>query len=226
MKKSVFDEKYFTEYYFAMTGTFSKLDFVRNYNWFYGWFQAIKGFVDIENGQGKKALEIGCSIGAASHIVSEMGYKTTATDISSYAVKHAKKLLPHIDCEVLDITKSPAKKHVDTYDLLFGFEVIEHLDKPLDALKNMHTMLQHHGQLVLSTPYPYSYVYYDETHVSVLYPGQWAQLLKQAGFQKIQFRQISFIPFFYRYSKRLHFTAPIGIDSGYINSPVFLYAEK
>lgn len=224
--KKIFDKKYFTDYYFAMTGAFTKADFIRNYNWFYGWFEAINSFFPMKNGEGRKAIEIGCSIGSASQILSEYGYEVTATDISSYAVKNAKKLLPHIECEVLDVMEKPKKKHVGSYDLLFAFEVIEHLDRPQKALENMYSMLAKNGKVILSTPYPYSYVYYDETHVSVLYPGQWAQLLKAAGFTKIGFRQIGFVPYFYRFSKHLHIRLPFGVNSRYINSPIFLYATK
>ncbi len=220
----VFDKDYFTEYYEPMTGAFSAVDLQRNKNWFYGWFQKLNDFFPFKKGKGEKILEIGCSIGAAADILSKRGFEVTATDISHFAVENAKKLLPHINFEILDIDAKPVKQNY--YDLIYAFEVIEHLENPRRCLSHMYTMLKPGGKLICSTPYPYPYVYFDETHISVKYPDEWIKLFKGCGFKQVKYKQIGFIPFFYRFSKYLHITLPFGLDTKYINSPVFLYGEK
>jgi 2-polyprenyl-3-methyl-5-hydroxy-6-metoxy-1,4-benzoquinol methylase len=222
--KQVFDEQYFTDYYMPMTGSFTHNDLIRNKNWFYGWFNSLQSFFDFKHGKNRRVLEIGCSIGAAADILYERGFRVIATDISSYAVKNAKKLLPHIKFEVLDIDATP--KYKDTFDLIYSFEVIEHLENPLRCLKNMYAMLDKGGSVICSTPYPYPYVFFDKTHISVKYPDEWIKLFREAGFKNVQYKQVGFVPFFYRYSPHLHIKLPFGVNTKYINSPVFIYGEK
>lgn len=224
--KKVFDEQYFTDYYFAMTGTFQQKDLIRNKNWFYGWFNALQSLYDFKRGDGKKALEIGCSIGAAADILHERGFDVTATDISPYAVKNAKKLLPDITFDLLDVDTPPKKSLVGKFDVIFSFEVIEHLPNPQKSLINMTSMLKKGGVLINSTPYPYDYVYFDKTHISVNYPDAWVKMYKKAGLSDVKYIQRGFVPFFYRYSKYFHITLPFGLDTRYINSPVFIYGKK
>lgn len=223
--KKIFDKEYFTNYYQAMTGNFADSDLQRNKNWFHGWFKALNSMYDFSNGKGKKVLEVGCAIGAAASVLHERGFKVTATDISPYAVKKAQKLLPDITCEVLDIEKLP-KKFENAFDVIFSFEVIEHLEDPEKALRNMRAMLRKGGVVINSTPYPYGYVFIDSTHINVRHPLDWVRIYKKAGFKDVKYIQKGFIPFFYRFSKRFHFVIPFGINTPYINSPVFIYGKK
>lgn len=224
-KKSVFNQEYFTDYYAPMTGSFSPNDLTRNKNWFYGWFACLQDWYDFEQGNNKKVLEIGCSIGAAADILSSRGFKVCATDISPYAVSNAKKLLPHIEFNILDISERPTHNQGE-YDLIYAFEVIEHLDDPKRCIENAYSLLKPGGVLICSTPYPYPYVYFDETHISVKYPKEWVEIFRLSGLKNVKYSQVGFIPFLYRYSKYLHFTVPFGLNTRYINSPVFVYGQK
>ena len=223
--KKTFEKDYFTKYYFGTTGSFGKYELRRNKNWFYGWFKALENEFNFINGKGKKALEIGCAIGAAADILYKRGFDITATDISPYAVKKNKKLLPHIKFKVLDIEAKPPFKN--KFDLIYSFEVIEHLQNPEKAIKNMFDMLKHGRTLICSTPYPYKYILYvDKTHVNVRYPLEWVAMYRLVGFPRIQYRHKTFIPFFYRFSKFLHFIMPFGIENPYLNSTVFIIGHK
>ncbi len=223
--KKIFKEEYFTGYYRAMTGDFTQKDLQRNKNWFYGWFQALRKIYDFEKGNGKKVLEIGSAIGAASSILRDRGFDIIATDISSHAVEHIKELVPDMESQVFDVEEENTKWE-NTFDVIFSFEVIEHLPDPEKAIKNMHKMLKDGGIVINSTPYPYDYVFIDKTHISVKHPLDWVRIYKQAGFRNVGYVQVGFVPFFYRFSKHLHFTLPIGVNTPYINSPVFIYGEK
>jgi len=222
--KHIFDKEYFREHYFSTTGDFSKKELLRNKNWFHGWFRTLQKDYDFTDGTGKKALEIGCAIGAAAEILYERHFQILATDISPYAVKKAQKLLPHLTFKVLDVEKKKALK--DTFDLVYAFEVIEHLPDPEKAIQNIYDLLKPDGVVIFSTPYPYDYVYNDKTHINVRYPMEWIDLMRKAGFTILRYRHKTFIPFFYRFSKYLHFIFPFGIPSPYVNSHVFLYGMK
>lgn len=223
--KRVFDKDYFTKYYQPMTGKFQQKDLVRNMNWFYGWFNALMDWYDFRDGAGKEALEIGCAIGAAARILAERNFIVTASDISEYALKKAQKVNTHknLKFKQLDIEKHKFKQK---FDLIYSFEVIEHLGDLDTALENIYSMLKPNGVCICSTPYPYSYVFIDKTHINVRHPLDWMRIFKKAHFKNINHKQIGFIPFLYRYSKNWHITIPFGIPTPYINSPVFIYAQK
>lgn len=223
--KDIFKKNYFTDYYFGTTGNFSKKELQRNKNWLYGWFKTLQKDFDFTKGDGRKVLEIGCAIGAAADLLYERGFDVMTTDISPYAIKKNKKLLPHIKCEVMDIEQK--QKYKNEFDLIFSFEVIEHLQNPEAAFKHMYDMLKPGGTLINSTPYPYDYVLYaDKTHVNVRYPSEWIDLLRKTGFTIIKYRARSFIPFFYRLNKNFHFILPFGTPDPYINSTIFYIAQK
>lgn len=208
-----------------MTGDFEKKDLIRNKNWFYGWIESLHGIYDFKSGRGRKVMEIGCAIGGASSILYDRGFNVIATDISPYAVKKAKKLLPAITFDIVDIEKPP-KKYNNSQDLVFAFEVIEHLPQPEKAIENMKNILKTGGTIICSTPYPYKYVFRDKTHINVRYPKEWIKTFKKVGFNKVSYKHIGFLPFFYRFSKRFHLKLPFGLPTRYFNSTIFIHAKK
>lgn len=222
--KKIFEKKYFTSYYQPMTGNFENKDVTRNKNWFFGWFNALNDWYDFSEGKNRKVLEIGCSIGAASLLLQERGFEVLGTDISSYAVQQASKAIPIVHFEKLDVEQT--KKYSNTFDLIFCFEVIEHLGDLDAAFSNIFRMLKKGGVFIASTPYPYGYVFIDQTHINVRHPLDWMRILTSHHFVNTKFKQVTFIPYFYRYSKFLHFTLPFGFPTPYVNSPVFLYGQK
>ncbi len=222
--KKIFDKKYFAGYYFDITGNFTKKDLRRNKNWFHGWFDVLQDWYDFSSGRGRKTLEIGCAIGAASAILQERGFDVLATDISRYAIQKAKQVLPQLSFAILDI-EQPVRR-TSTYDLIFSFEVLEHLEKPEVALRHMYQMLKPDGVTINSTPFPYAYVARDITHINVKYPHEWVRLYKHAGFSRVKYKHIGFLPFFYRFSPSFHLQFPFGLPTKYINSSIFLYGEK
>src|SRR3989338_814730 len=218
-----FERNYFDGYYKKMVGSFTDNDLSKAKKWFLGWFKALDSVYDLKQG-GKEVLEIGCSIGGAAAVLAERGFRVTASDISDYALQKAKKLLPQVTFLRWDATKKfPNDKK---FDLIYGFEVIEHISEPLKALTNLKETLKPKGVLILSTPFPYAYVYSDPTHVSVKHQTEWKDIFKQAGFSEVKFIKRSFIPYFYRFSKRLHLILPFTVNSPYINSSLFIIAYK
>lgn len=223
-KSAEYGKGYFTGSFHGAVGSFSKKDLERSINWFTGWINFLNRYIPIKNGHRKLALEVGCSIGGAANVMTLLGYKVDATDISSYAISHAKKLSPHVNFFVQDIEK-PIKSG-KTYDVIWGFEVIEHIKNPSRALKNLYDVLKPDGILICSTPYPYQYAYEEPTHISVNYPDEWRQVFEKTGFKKVKIIRGAFIPFLYKYHARFSIGLPLTIGSRRINSPIFIIARK
>ncbi len=224
VEKDFFEEKYFEGYYKKMVGDFSRDDLDRARKWFWGWLKALSTDLDVKHASGKKVLEIGCSIGGTATLLHDFGFEVVATDVSQYALDRAKKLSPEITYYKWDVLKPFPKKM--KFDYVIGFEVIEHIDDPLKALKNIKDVLTPQGKVILSTPFPYNYVFLDPTHVSVKGADQWLPLFKKAGFKDVFIKNRSFIPFFYKFSKHFHFIMTRPFNTPYINSTQFIIAKK
>jgi len=84
------------------------------------------------------------------------------------------------------------------YDVVNAGEIIEHLERPIDFLRDCHALLTDGGALVLSTPNPHSLFetllnitlsekyFYSGDHV-MLFPQRWLKrMLRVAGFSRVE----------------------------------------
>lgn len=223
-----FEKKYFLGYYKRNVGNFTIRDLEKSINWFTGWFKYLQKFVDFNKGEGRRVLEVGCSIGGASSTLADRGFDVFASDASEYALTRASKLAKdtgrNISFYNFDVQKGiPIKEN---FDIIFSFEVVEHLKNPLKAIKNMRSKLKTEGTLICSTPNKDYDMSLDPTHINVKTKEEWIKIFKEAGFNKILTSQISFLPFFYNFNKNLHLIFPFSTRSKYINSPLFIVARK
>lgn len=219
-----FEENYFTGRYKNVVGKFSQKELQQSRNWFTAWLRKLNRYVPVEQGEGRNALEIGCAIGGVSSLLAERGFDVTASDISKYAVKKAKKLLPNIQFVTFDVQKGiPIKKK---FDLIIAFEVVEHLEDPERAFKNIYNQLNPEGYLVFSTPYPYPWAWHDPTHINVLYPNEWMNMVRRVGFSTAAYHKFSLLPFFYKLHPRFQIAIPFHIPLAYINNPIFIIGKK
>lgn len=219
-----FEKNYFSGYFRGAVGSFAKADIELSRNWFWGWLKKLNNYVPVENGEGKTVLEIGCSIGGVASLLSERGFDVYASDISKYAIDRASKLSPNVKFFVFDIQKKVALR--EKFDIIIAFEVVEHLNSPKDAIKNMYKSLKAGGFLVISTPYPYSWAYNDPTHINVKYPNEWTKIMRDAGLINIAYHRFSLLPFFYRFYKKFHIIFPFSIPLPFVNSPIFFIGKK
>lgn len=218
--EEVFDEQYFGHF-------FKKYDFqevMYYYRFFQGWIRFLERFLPLKNGKGKKVLEVGCGIGAFAKILDERDFEVIATDISAFIIEKAKKNLPNIDFQVLDIEKNEKVKN--KFDYIFAFEILEHLKDPIKALKNIKIMLKDGGSLVFSTPYPTKESLADPFHINVNLPEFWLSEGKKLSFKNVEVKYASFIPYLYRIHSFLSRALPFRINSHFINSTCFYFFRK
>lgn len=214
-----FDKRYFGDYY----KKYSQDELTKAYRWFKGWIRLIEQMYPIQNGEDKKVLEVGCGIGAFSKILRDRGFTVSSSDISGFIISKAKKLQKGIDFKVENIEKTRGRK--SEYDLIFAFEVLEHLKDPKKSMKNLKKRLKEGGTLIFSSPYPTKRTLADPTHISVKTPEQWIKIGKEIGFKKTRFQYVSFLPLLYRYNSLLSRAFPLKTNLPIIVNTCFFFFE-
>ncbi len=138
-----------------------------------------------------KLLDIGCAEGYLLRWAESSGYAAFGIDVSDYAIRDlSRKNAPRSTLCVGSVVALPFME--GCFDIVTCFDVLEHLEEPVVALCEIGRCLRYGGILILSTPSllswgrkskgPDWFAYRDPTHVSLLAPGRWKQLLNESGF--------------------------------------------
>ncbi len=147
------------------------------------WASKVAG-VDFSAGRGKRALDVGCAYGYASEILASLGYETCSVDLSRWGISQAKSRSRgnFLVCDVQTVL--PFRP--DCFELVTCFDVLEHLQFPEEAIRNMLESCK--GSLICTTPNrrvekPVRRLTrdYDETHVSVKSASEWKNAVKSIG---------------------------------------------
>lgn len=99
-----------------------------------------------------RIADLGCGLGFGAKILSQLSENIALFDINPNVLAYAEASvgIRGVCAEVYDVHDGPVPQA--PYDLICLFEVIEHLEDPTRALKNMRSSLAREGKLVLSTP--------------------------------------------------------------------------
>lgn len=220
--KAKFEEPYFEGYYKGIADFSGKRD-KEVANWFRGMFEYVNKYFSLKKGNGRKLIEFGCATGAAASVLRSFGWSVTATDVSEYAVERARKNFNGINFKVQNMEEP---YNGEQFDAAVAFDVIEHLRSPSRGIKNVYNLLKKNGVAIFTTPNDYPHVYNDPTHINVKKPHEWMKILKEAGFKEIFAKQVSLMPYFYRFNYRLAFVLPFAVNFKHVISPVILIARK
>jgi len=93
-------------------------------------------------------LDVGCSIGVFLSEAKKKGFKVFGIEPSSWAVKKAKTLFK---LSIKQGTYKQVSKFNQKFDVVTLWDVIEHVDDPLDMLKKCKSVLKPNGVLAFST---------------------------------------------------------------------------
>lgn len=99
---------------------------------------------------GGRLLDVGCSCGYFMEVAAAAGYDVHGVEFSENAIASAAE----------DVRKNITKGSVEdisaeyraSYDVVSAFDIIEHLERPLDFLSEARKLLRSKGQLLISTP--------------------------------------------------------------------------
>jgi 2-polyprenyl-3-methyl-5-hydroxy-6-metoxy-1,4-benzoquinol methylase len=97
-----------------------------------------------------KALDIGCGPAALLSEMASLGFDAYGVDRSQQALVLARMLNTQQSPMQLQAELDPAWK--GSFDLLMSFEVIEHLDEDIAAMRDWLPYLKPGGRFILSTP--------------------------------------------------------------------------
>ena len=121
----------------------------KTYWWHIGRLRVIQGYVQRAKNKKKfTILNIGCGTGGTIDMLESFG-ETENVDISDEAIKFMRKHGYKRITKVNDI-KLPFK--AKTYDMVGAFDVLEHIDKHVEALKEWKRVIKDDGVIIITVP--------------------------------------------------------------------------
>ena len=138
----------------------------------------------------KKLLDVGCGIGYFLEIAIQRGWQVFGTEYTDEAIEICRKKEISIHKGVLN----PENYEEESFDIITSFEVIEHINNPIQELKNFYKLLRKGGLVYITTPNfnsllryrlksDYNIICYPE-HLSYYTPKTLKKVFLNTGFKK------------------------------------------
>lgn len=128
------------------------------------WFSAKRQYIDIvlkkffKNKSGLKILDVGCGTGAVIEYLRFKNQQAMGIDASSIAVDYCRQ-------KNLPVEKSEAHKtkfSEEVFDVVLALDLLEHLENPEEAIKEMKRILKQGGLLIITVPaHQFLWSYHD-----------------------------------------------------------------
>lgn len=208
--KKIYNKDYFS----GKSSFFYKLGYGRFAGFYFdGILKPLKKYIG--SSQNKKVLDVGCAYG---YILDRFpaSFKKYGLDVSDYAIEIAKKRLPHANLRVWN-TEDPFPFEDNFFDYITCNDILEHLEKPEKALKNIFKVLKREGILYVNSPNLnvirkkiFAYADKKEHHISLMSHSDLKNTLITAGFFILDHWTFSNIPFYVRFNLNL------GTESAFI----------
>jgi ubiquinone/menaquinone biosynthesis C-methylase UbiE len=186
----------------------------------------------INNLAAGKILDIGSGLGYFLSGVNENWIKY-AQDYSSYALDFVKENQPKVNLCNDDVYH--LRYDDNTFDAVMFYHVIEHLDNPLDALKELNRILKHGGTLMIGTPniksiagrlFKGRFRQYGPPHINLFTPQNLRQILENNGFEIFRKEYPFFRTDYATITNFIKILLPIGISPAFDGSVMTYYCKK
>lgn len=136
-----------------------------------------------------KILDVGCGIGYFLDVAKERGWEVYGTEYTDEAIEICSQKGISMKQGKLD----PHNYDPESFDVITSFEVIEHINNPIEEITNFYSLLRKGGLVYLTTPNfnallryrlkaEYNVIVYPE-HLSYYTPKTIKRLFKQIGFK-------------------------------------------
>lgn len=167
---------------------------------------------------------MGSGIGGFYSFIKDNNKKYIGVELDEEAVKFSNN---YFDTDAFLNTSIEKLKYEDKFDYVFAFEVLEHLNNPFEAIKQINKFLKKDGIFCGTSPYPYyKNVIPDKTHIFVLHPDNWKRLFLLSGFKEVELYPMTFFPFIWRINKKLNIRIPFYLSFDGFVSTALIIARK
>ncbi len=153
-------------------------------------------------GLGEKILDVGSGSGWFSIEMAQRGFDITALDLSEKNLERIKQSAPAVKTAAADAYKTPFES--GSFDWVIANEIIEHLENPVEALKEWRRILKPGGKVLLATPYREKILYALCIHCNRKTPlhahlHSWTKVSLREAFVEGGFKRGCMVPFFNQY---------------------------
>jgi len=101
--------------------------------------------------KGSKILDFGAGEGALSQRLYDMGYQVYSVDIDQEKFR-ARTEFERLNFDNPGDISSFVRKHRESFDLVLGIEVIEHIENPWQLIRDLRDLVKLGGWILISTP--------------------------------------------------------------------------
>ena len=161
---------------------------------------------------GTRVLDVGCGNGFTCGEFLKHGCHVTGLDLSAEGIDVARKNYPEGPFELLAADDNVLQNLNEApFDLIISTEVVEHLYDPRGYARGCYAALKSGGRLICSTPYhgylknlvlslggkwdAHANPLWDGGHIKLWSRETLSCLLKETGFQNLQFRGAGRLPY-------------------------------
>jgi SAM-dependent methyltransferase len=123
---------------------------------------------------GGKILDFGCGQGAMSLRLHDLGYEMLAVDLDPEDYKCKDVPFEQLNFNDKQAVVAFLTKYKNSFDLVLGVEVIEHVENPWDYVRDLKTMVKPGGYILISTPNTTSWL----SRMFFLFTGKFHQFME------------------------------------------------
>ena len=187
-------DKYRSGDYYRESYLSNAMDLPTATRWMNNYLNAVRGvFPSLDSYRQRRVLEIGSSYGGFVNLLNRQGFRdVTAADLN--ALLFSKELPNRL--LILDLLAPPPPGEL--YDLIFAFDVLEHIADSPKVAQNIRQMLGAGRVFVFSVPYPHRKHLLDNDHINMQYPCYYTNLFRRQGFRLLGMQTVSFVPYIWR----------------------------
>jgi SAM-dependent methyltransferase len=137
--------------------------------------------------KGSSILLLGVGTGREVVAAKELGYRAIGTTLGSRNVEFGLRYLGLTPGEIRECLCEVLPFRNETFDVVAGYQVFEHVLSPLTFLLEQSRVLKFGGRLVLEWPPAHTHTMEDNPHHQVCFtPGQARGLFLKAGFVNVK----------------------------------------